>query len=396
MNIRNMFVYVLICLFVKPLCAMKEISFKSTVEVESINFVQNNDIVVSVLDRVYTYSKKRQYILCHGEHMQDHTILYEGESVAEDFKNNNYAINNQGTKMAFIEGQSLTVYDIENKKKYWDKEIQVYSLQLPMTFNPENDAEVVFYDNKQNSLNIHSQQNSDVMSLPVVSDSTDLCIFHPTKTEFIFNLNDVYYYHGNYQNKSLEKHDAMNFSKKASIYYQCYSDDGSIVAGMIGNFPARKIFLMPLDHRNWYKESTLQRNRPSTYYAMSLSHDNRVMFILGDKGFGYQFEGCHFYSYDIPTGALLCQYKLDDNQGPYNKYPTRRIAISPDGKMLGIALDKKCLLLPITPEIVWGKKMAELLQKMIVLRCFQFQHSDEYPSEIINLIIAQLLDVYYA
>ncbi len=390
---------IVICLCVQSLCAMKTSSLKSVVKIETVNFVNNGDIVISVVYKKHHNSRnRRKYILVDGN-TQVNTILYEEKDPVRNDIRSNCVMNNQRTKIAFCENEYLRVFDIQKREEEWHKKIGY--IGRTMTFNPENDNEIVFYSSNNNKLIIHSKQASNAMEVPGNIFRMEFpCIFHPIKAEFILNLNSRGYCHGNYLRGSCQDHVLNGFDLSDNIQYQRYSVDGSAIIAIASCVRTDKIVLTIPGNDSFYRECPLPTQRTHTCTELLLHSNNRVVFYLNGMSPERKFDANYLYSYDMNSGILIYCYKLHGDQIVYDKHSinNKRMVVSPDGKKIGIALDKKCILLSTLYMLLGTEGVEQLFQKVHLLQWYveEQNQEDEFPLDVMNVMVETLLDLHYA
>ncbi len=277
------------------------------------------------------------------------------------------AVNKQGTKIALGANEHLTVYNTQTLQQEWCKDISGGGSS--MAFDPVNDTDIVLYNKMSKVLTCLYSDGTKKYDLRSISlESIAGCAYHHHKKEIAYGWHSKGYRSINYENEKIPKHSLYplhNIGPEEFVLGALYSWDGTFCIVLAGH-REHKIVKLCAKSGMFLSEFKLKKN----YSAMSLHSNNRTVFLLSNDN--------ELHSYDVNSGTMLYNSPrmLDENQENLcirTPLPNR-IALSCDGKQIGLALSNCCLIIPLSLGMLYGGETKEcLLQRICLLRLWSQQ-----------------------
>ncbi len=353
--------------------------------------------------------RNKQYVIAgtNGATIFDKKAL-QSTHFQQDNTIDDLAVNCSKTKIATSSNGVLTVYHAKTGEKEWHHDTNTRQ-HTPITFNSQHDSELIaliYPDQLQFFTNQYNCETHAI--LKTMSPLRTKIACHPKKQDITYlikepglfdpEVNTIYVYHK--KRIACEKWDcnaencAISGGNKRNLAYESYHYNTIGYCAVKLNYNGCA-FITDATHSVWYAADL--PSSPIFHIASAFHPYKPIVALLTDKyllEFYTLTKDCPFKNRTI-IPLTECDVTLDtiDNQNLH--LIGKRIAFSPSGKHVVIALANKCIVIPVPFDVLYiSATKKQLIHLFWVLKNNRFM-TDPLPIDIVRLIFKVQLKVHY-
>lgn len=309
----------------------------------ALHYAGNNTLVVL---------KKDACTLINTKKHQNFVIPVQNGSEFYDV-----SVNKQGTKIALAGTHFLGIYNVDTGEPEWKKDLQAPKVFQVMFYHGD-DNRVLSYDcYGMKRLQAHTDDSVEDIELPEsMLDACSLCVHHPTKPEIMISSSNNIVYRHNYKTGHVQ----ISFFGQmwGQMLGLVYNADGSACAEC--NYSGSCITILADSSKK--QKSMLKRCVAMSFHSQS---DIPLIFVLSggntlsvlnyrSNALVYERSFAAVSVENIPTKAVL----------------ENRIAISPNGKKIGLLLKDKWCVMPLAAMLSQPHELSTMYAALYYLTCY--------------------------
>jgi len=295
-----------------------------------------------------------------------------------------HVVDIQGMHIAWLNQDSLILYNMKRQQEEWREQIKWLCRLATIAFHPYDNKKIVMMDPSMRRVTIHTKKNT-VHTIALqgnIDTKVQLLNFvhHPTNTVIAYDLFTEYDYSA--------RQYAAGQKTSISFMQQCYSDNGKMIAAL-----TRKKLGMVSEVHFCCKTSDISYpvfTLEKMCIAMLFHPHNKYLFFLSDKGDVDCLNLSHRQWVSVASEQQSSNISSSENM-------QKRLAFSPRGTQLYIALNNKCVQIPVPLGVLYDPQ--ELQKTFLCWLYLQNYGKTEktyalLPQELLWLIIKKLLRLY--
>lgn len=374
-------------------CSLLTTALHTTFGMENIS---NHEIVTSVASPTFIAFLQDNTLAIAGKNnfsiidLKTKSTLIEQQSTATIL---DIAINYKKTKIALSTSKrdKYIIYNTQTKQleslpiNPQDQNCDDHLTHAPITFNSENDNEVILYTFRNNMFHFSSPElyhtrpaiqeenkpyNDYIVNAPIICHPNELKIIYP------ISRNEI----GEYTKTHLAfcPHSPGN----NLIGYE-YSPNGNHLIfikrnygwGNRGTYRRKKETNYFDEQSNYIVDTDKSVQRKAHYISVSFHPNNITIALLAHN------NTLEYWNYETKQLIKTIKLNLLDELEETNKLE-KRLSFSPDGMKILVALKNKCFVLPVPTEVLYLPKNLEIL-----LNACNHLAQHGLPTEIIQFIL---------
>jgi WD40 repeat protein len=288
------------------------------------------------------------------------------------------AVHPNKKKLALSLQDTVTIYDMETGISEWTKTLAAPIMSS--TFSPTDDTLIIKYNHNSFNDTRHDYKSNTTIPLPKNDYEATFPIFtfHPTQRLLCAACTyvDVFIYDQN--NLEIKDH----FTTKTFNRFCEYNPNGALIAAGSRD---KIIILDPLSGNQ--RQLPIQQNY---IYHLQFHPNSSILATLSHQDTTLRY-------WDVNTAQLVDAIPLASSQKITNLLDFTfysNLSFSPDGQKIIIALQDKCLILPVPFGVIYQPGTKEKATLVCWLLKNYKPDSCAIPQDLVQLLIYNLLETF--